>query len=135
MSTVMSYTQILTYGVSSVKASRKVMSQPIRSPWRRRKYLRLRRDSPLYTGEDKKRIPRWRCTHNARCRVAHRRGEGNYLADYDGCGEGGGGGGLTTCQDCQEQQQGHAPRIAHLSGTQFGLTTVSDGEVDDWRAL
>lgn len=48
---------------------------------------------------------------------------------------GGGGGGLTTCQDCQEQQQGHAPRIAHLSGTQFGLTTVSDGEVDDWRAL
>lgn len=47
----------------------------------------------------------------------------------------GGGGRLTTCQDCQEQQQGHAPRIAHLSGTLFGLTTVSDGEVGDWRAL
>jgi len=48
---------------------------------------------------------------------------------------GGGGGGLTTCQDCQEQQQGHAPRIAHLSCTLLGLTTVSDGEVGDWRAL
>lgn len=48
---------------------------------------------------------------------------------------GGGSGGLTACQDCQEQQQGHAPRIAHLSGTLFGLTTVSDGEVGDWSAL
>lgn len=67
-------------------------------------------------------------------RVAYRRGEGNHLARVMVVGSGGGGG-LTTCQDCQEQQQGHAPRIAHLSGTHFDLTTVSDGKVGDWRGL
>jgi len=37
-----------------------------------------------------------------------------------------GGGGLTTCQDCQDQQQGHAPRTAHLSGTLLSLATDCD---------
>lgn len=39
---------------------------------------------PRCTGEDDKRIPRRRCTHDARYRVARRRGEGNYLAGYGG---------------------------------------------------
>lgn len=69
-------------GESSVDSS--MMSQPVRSPWRRRKCSRLRGGSPRCTEEDEKRIPRRRCTRDARYRVARGRGEGNHLASYGG---------------------------------------------------
>lgn len=129
------HTRILTYGVPSVKASR------VRGRCRNLSGVHREEESvhaygKAVPGAQRKTKSAFRGGDARTMRgIGLRVGEVKVTTSRVTVVGGGGGGGLTTCQDWQEQQQGHAPRIAHLSGTLFGLTTVSDGEVGDWRAL